>query len=62
MSEPSAPHALFPLIVTETDVNPYDAAHDGQRFLVPENAEHPMQPLTVLVNWPVLLNKTANSQ
>jgi hypothetical protein len=59
--EPSAPHALFPLLVTDTDVSPYDAAPDGQRFLALENAEHATQPLTVLVNWPALLNKTTNS-
>ena len=60
--EPSAPHALFPLLVIDTDVNPYDAARDGQRFLVLETAEHAAQPLTVIVNWPALLNKAANSQ
>jgi len=60
--EPSAPHALFRLLVIDTDVSPYDAATDGQRFLVLETAEHPVQPLTVIVNWPALLTKAANSQ
>jgi hypothetical protein len=60
--EPSAPHALFPLIVTDTNVSPYDAAPDGKRFLVLETAEHGAQPLTVIVNWLALLNKSANSQ
>jgi Tol biopolymer transport system component/DNA-binding winged helix-turn-helix (wHTH) protein len=60
--EPSAPHALFPLLVIDTDVNPYDAARDGQRFLVLENAGHAAQPLTVIVNWPALLNRAASSQ
>jgi hypothetical protein len=60
--EASAPHALFPLLVIDTDVSPYDAARDGQRFLVLETAEHAAQPLTVIVNWPALLNKAANSQ
>jgi eukaryotic-like serine/threonine-protein kinase len=59
---PSAPHALFPLLVMDTDVSPYEVAHDGQRFLVLEAAEHVTQPLTVIVNWPALLNKAANSQ
>jgi eukaryotic-like serine/threonine-protein kinase len=59
--EPSAPHPLFPLLVTDTDVSPYDAARDGQRFLVLE-ASRFAQPLTVIVNWPALLNKAANSQ
>jgi Tol biopolymer transport system component/DNA-binding winged helix-turn-helix (wHTH) protein len=60
--EPSAPHALFPLLVIDTDVSPYDAAPDGQRFLVLETAEHAAQPLTVIVNWPALLTKAADSQ
>ncbi len=60
--EPSAPRALFRLLVIDTDVSPYDAAPDGQRFLVLETAEHATQPLTVIVNWPALLNRAANSQ
>jgi hypothetical protein len=50
------------LLVIDTDVSPYDAARDGQRFLVLETAEHAVQPLTVIVNWPALLNRTAKSQ
>jgi Tol biopolymer transport system component len=60
--QPSEPHALFRLLVIDTNVSPYDAARDGQRFLVLETAEHAAQPLTVIVNWPALLNKSANSQ
>ena len=30
--------------------------------LVLDTAEHAAQPLTVIVNWPALLNKVANSQ
>jgi eukaryotic-like serine/threonine-protein kinase len=60
--EPSAPQALFPLPVIDTDVSPYDAARDGQRFLVLVNPEHAAQPLTAIVNWPALLNRVANSQ
>ena len=60
--EPSAPHALFPLLVIDTDVSPYDSVRDGQRFLVLETAEHAVQPLTVIVNWPALLNRAAKSQ
>ena len=60
--EPSAPHALFPLLVIDTDVSPYDAARDGPRFLVLETAEHAVQPLAVIVNWPALLNRAAKSQ
>ena len=58
----AAPHALFPLLVIDADVSPYDVARDGQRFLVLETAEHAARPpLTVIVNWPALLNR-ANSQ
>jgi len=59
---PSAPHALFPLLVIDTEVSPYDASPDGQRFLVLEAAEHAAQPLTVIVNWPALLDRATNSQ
>jgi hypothetical protein len=50
------------LQVIDTDVSPYDAGPDGQRFLVLEAAEHATQPLTVIVNWPALLDRAANSQ
>jgi Tol biopolymer transport system component/DNA-binding winged helix-turn-helix (wHTH) protein len=59
--EPSVPHALFPLPVFDAELSPYEVATDGERFLVlkpPEAAA----PLTVIVNWPALLNKTANAQ
>ena len=60
--DPSAPRALFPLLVIDNDVSPYDAAPDGKRFLVLETPEHAArQPLTAIVNWPALLNKV-NSQ
>jgi eukaryotic-like serine/threonine-protein kinase len=59
---PSAPHALFPLLVIDTDVSPYEVARGGQRFLLLDTAEQVTQPLTVIVNWPALLNKAANSQ
>ena len=36
--------------------SPYEAAPDGQRFLV-RAAQQTAQPLTVLVNWPALLKK-----
>jgi eukaryotic-like serine/threonine-protein kinase len=60
--EPSAPRALFPLLVIDADVSPYDAAPDGKRFLVLETPEHAARPpLTAIVNWPALLNRV-NSQ
>jgi Tol biopolymer transport system component/DNA-binding winged helix-turn-helix (wHTH) protein len=60
--EPSVPRALFPLQVIDTDVSPYDAAPDGRRFLVLATAEHAAQPLTLIANWPALLDKATNSQ
>jgi hypothetical protein len=60
--QPAAPHALFPLLVIDTDVSPYDVARDGRRFLVLETTEHAAQPLTVIVNWPALLTNAASSQ
>ncbi len=59
---PSAPHALFRLLVIDTDVSPYDPAPGGQRFLVLETAQHAPQTLTVIANWPGILSKAANSQ
>jgi hypothetical protein len=59
---PSAPHTLFPLLVIDTDVSPYDVARDGQRFLVLETAEGTARPLTIIANWPALMKKAANSQ
>jgi Tol biopolymer transport system component len=56
--EPSAPRELFLLPGIDIGFEPYDAAPDGQRFLVrarPEKAPPP--PLTVIVNWPALLRK-----
>jgi serine/threonine protein kinase len=55
--EPSAPRELFPLPIVE--VNPYDVAPDGQRFLIPGTPQQAAQPLMVIVNWPALLNKGA---
>ena len=58
--EPAAPQALFRLPMQDADINPYEPAPDGQRFLVvaPEHAA----PLTVIVNWPALLSKAPNAQ
>ena len=55
--EPSAPRELFPLPILGEDVNPYDVAPDGQRFLIPGTLQQAAQPLTVIVNWPALLKK-----
>jgi eukaryotic-like serine/threonine-protein kinase len=53
--EPSAPRELFPLPSVDLGINPYEAAPDGQRFLVFGTPEQAPQPLTVIVNWPALL-------
>ena len=57
--EPSAPRELFvlPPLFLGVNVSPYQATGDGQRFLVLTGDEHATQPLTVIVNWPALLNK-----
>lgn len=60
--EPAVPRALFPLLVIDTDVNPYDVTPDRQRFLVLQAAEHVSQPLTLVANWPALLSRANNSQ
>jgi len=57
--EPSAPHELFPLPSDDISVAAYDAAPDGQRFLVRAAPQHGEQPMTVIVNWPALLKKGA---
>ena len=56
--EASPPHELFPLAPAEAQAgsSPYDAAPDGQRFLVRTPVDA-VRPLTVVVNWPALLKK-----
>ena len=59
--QPSVPQELFPLPAEVTMWSPYQAAADGQRFLVRATGERePPRPLTVIVNWLALLgNKGA---
>ncbi|MBZ5626222.1 MAG: hypothetical protein LAQ69_47190 [Acidobacteriia bacterium] len=54
---PSTPRELFPLPIVDTGRPPYDAASDGQRFLVRATPGQAGQSLTVIVNWPALLKK-----
>jgi hypothetical protein len=54
-SQPPAPRELFPLPVTASSMRPFDAAADGQRFLVLDISERIGQSLTLIVNWPALL-------
>jgi eukaryotic-like serine/threonine-protein kinase len=56
--ETSPPRQLFALPVVENVVSPYEAAPDGQRFLV-RAAVQQSQPLTLIVNWPALLKASA---
>ena len=54
--EPSAPRELFALPTPTINFIPYDVSADGERFLVqapPQQAS----PLTVIVNWPALVNR-----
>ncbi len=55
--EPSPPRPLFLLPAVDDGLSePYEAAPDGQRFLVRATPQSPAtQALTVLVNWPALL-------
>jgi hypothetical protein len=57
--EPLTPRELFPLPIVENGRPPYEAAPDGQRFLVRAALGHAGDPLTVIVNWPALLKKGA---
>jgi Tol biopolymer transport system component len=55
--EPAAPRKLFRLPAVDLGYSPYDVTPDGRRFLVLATPEHgASQPLTVIVNWPALMN------
>jgi serine/threonine protein kinase/Tol biopolymer transport system component len=41
--------------------SPYEAARDGRRFLTLTTSEAVPQPLTLIVNWPALLNKRSSA-
>jgi Tol biopolymer transport system component/tRNA A-37 threonylcarbamoyl transferase component Bud32 len=60
--EPATPRELFRLPTVETGRSPYDAAPDGQRFLLRATPGQAGDPLTVIVNWPALLKKGAAAQ
>ena len=59
--EPSTPRELFPLPRLDVAGSPYDTAPDGQRFLVRATPGQAAQPLTVIVNWPALLKRSAGA-
>ena len=55
--EPSVPRELFPMppgLSANSPTESYEAAPDGQRFLINTPSDSP-QPLNVIVNWPALL-------
>jgi Tol biopolymer transport system component/predicted Ser/Thr protein kinase len=58
--EASAPHELFTMPAGFAGISPYEAARDGQRFLVGVN-ENASEPLNVVVNWPSLLKTEAGA-
>jgi len=51
----SAPRELFRIAGGDDSFSPYEAAQDGQRFLVRVMPNRP--PLSVIVDWPALLKK-----
>jgi len=58
----SAPRAVFrvPLVTTEiggAHVHHWDTTGDGQRFLMDVNLEGRPDPVTVVLNWPAMMNK-----
>jgi hypothetical protein len=59
--EASAPHELFTLPSGFAGLSPYDAAPDGQRFLVGVSG-NVTEPLNVVVNWPSLLKKEGGTR
>jgi Tol biopolymer transport system component len=52
--EPSLPRKLFALPRDTLQLSPFEAAADGQRFLVQVTTDR-TDPLTVIVNWPALV-------
>jgi hypothetical protein len=40
-------------------LSPYEVSPDGQHFLVRASLQQASKPLTMIVNWPALLKKTA---
>jgi serine/threonine protein kinase len=59
--EASLPRELFALPAGLVGQSVYEAAPDGQQFLVGGVAASP-EPLTVIVNWPAMLKKGAAGQ
>src|SRR5262249_19245344 len=57
--EPSPPRGLFSIAALANYLGPYEVSRDGQRFLVLSAAEETSTSLTVIVNWPALLKKSA---
>ncbi len=56
--ETSAPRELFRVPAAENLTSPYEAAPDGQRFLVRMAAQQ-SEPLALIINWPALMKGQA---
>ena len=59
--EPSPPRELFSVPIYDPGLYSYDIAPDGQRFLIAPPAQQAPEPLTLIVNWPVLLKSEATA-
>jgi Tol biopolymer transport system component len=59
--EASAPRELFTIAEPGNYMSPYEVSRDGQRFLVLSAHEEASRSLTVIVNWPALLKKSAGA-
>ena len=56
--EAGIPQTLFVIRATSAVGYPYDAAPDGQRFLIPmPQQDMTAAPMSLVVNWPGALNK-----
>jgi Tol biopolymer transport system component len=60
--EASAPLELFALPSGEVSIFPYDVAQDGTRFLVATVPSPVADPLSVIVNWPALVQQRAPAE
>ncbi len=60
--EASTPHELFTLPAGEISIFPYDVSRDGQRFLVANAPSQRAELLSVIVNWPALVEQRAPAE
>jgi Tol biopolymer transport system component len=55
--QPGAPTPLFDAHLEESTDRQYDASDDGQRFLLNRSSTADSAPITVVLNWPALLER-----